>query len=113
MRNPADEAPCISGTPSQAQLDADARTLGQRQHDALTAIGRSVLSSGELGQHNGLPATIIVSTTMQDLESAAGSAVTGGGTLLPMSEVIRLASHAHHYLVVYDRILKPPDEDDP
>jgi hypothetical protein len=108
MCNPADEAPCISGTPSQAQLDADARTLGQRQHDALTAIGRSVLSSGELGQHNGLPATIIVSTTMQDLESAAGCAVTGGGTLLPMSEVIRLASHAHHYLVVYDKHTRIP-----
>ena len=46
--------------------------------------------------------TIIVTTTLQDLESAAGSAVTGGGSLLPMSDVIRLASHAHHYLAVFD-----------
>jgi Domain of unknown function (DUF222) len=29
-------------------------------------------------------------------------ALTGGGTLLPMREVIRLASHAHHYLAVFD-----------
>ena len=32
------------------------------------AMGRSVLSSGTLGQHNGLPATIIVTTTLQELE---------------------------------------------
>ena len=31
-----------------------------------------------------------------------GHAVTGGGTLLPMSEVIRQASAAHHYLAVFD-----------
>ena len=29
-------------------------------HDAVKAMGRSVLASGELGQHNGLPCTIIV-----------------------------------------------------
>jgi hypothetical protein len=55
-----------------------------------------------LGQHSGLPATIIVSTTLQDLQAAAGSAVTAGGSLLPMGDLIRLASHAVHYLVVFD-----------
>ena len=44
-------------------------------------MSRSVLASGELGKHNGLPATIIVSTTLQDLQSAAGMAVTGRGYL--------------------------------
>jgi hypothetical protein len=102
MCNPADDAPCLKGTPSQAQIDADTRSYGQRVNDAFLAIGRHVLSSGELGQHHGLPATIIVSTTLQDLQAAAGSAVTAGGSLLPMSEVIRLASHAVHYLVVFD-----------
>ena len=29
-------------------------------------------------------------------------ALTGGGTLLPMSDVIRLAPHAHHYLAIFD-----------
>jgi hypothetical protein len=71
-------------------------------------MGRSVLSSGELGQHNGLPCTIVVSTTLQDLESGAGYAVTGGGTLLPMSDVIRLASHSHHYLVIFDKHTNEP-----
>ena len=103
MCNPDDATPCITGTPSQEQITGDTRTLGQRQHDALTAIGRSVISSGDLGQHNGLPVTIIVSTTLQELESATGHAVTGGGTLLPMSDVIRMASHARHYLAIFDK----------
>jgi hypothetical protein len=61
-----------------------------------------------LGKHNGLPATIIVSTTLQDLQSAAGVAVTAGGSLLPMTDVIRLASQAHHYLVIYDKHTHEP-----
>src|SRR6185436_18488731 len=63
----------------------------------------SVLASGELGRHHGLPATIIVSTTLQQLESAAGQGVTAGGTRLPIRDVFRLASHAYHYLAVFDQ----------
>ena len=108
MGNPQDCQPCTSGTPSQEQIDGDSRTGGHRTHDAFTAVGRSALSSGKLGQHNGLPVTVIVSTTLQDLESAAGSAVTGGGSLLPMAEVIRMAAHARHYLVVFDKHTQEP-----
>ncbi len=71
-------------------------------------MGRSVLVSGELGQHNGLPATIIVSTTLQELESGTGQAVTAGGSLLPMSDVIRLASHSYHYLAIFDKHTREP-----
>lgn len=102
MCNPDDEHPCISGTPTQEQIDADHRTLAQRQHDALVVIGRNALASGELGQHNGLPVSIIVRTTLQDLESRAGVGVTGGGTVMPIRDVIRLGSHAYHYLAVFD-----------
>jgi hypothetical protein len=108
MCNPDDEKPCVDGEPSEDAQHGDARSQGQRNHDALTAMGRSVLASGELGKHNGLAATIIVSTTLQDLQSAAGVAVTAGGTLLPMREVIRLASQAHHYLVIYDKHTEEP-----
>jgi hypothetical protein len=103
MCNPADEHPCYSGTPTQAQIDNDTRTLAQRQHDAFVAVGRSVLASGALGQHNGLTTTIIVRTTLQDLESRAGIGVTGGGTVIPISDVIRMAAHANHYLAVFDK----------
>lgn len=108
MCNPEDEKPCVDGEPSEEAEHGDTRSQGQRNHDALKAMGRSVLASGELGKHNGLPATIIVSTTLQDLQSAAGLAVTGGGTLLPMRDVIKQASQAHHYLVIYDKHTQQP-----
>jgi hypothetical protein len=102
MCNPADQTPCVSGTPSQAAIQGDTRSASQRNHDALVAVGRALLASGDLGQHNGLPASIIVTTTLQELEKGAGRGLTGGGTLLPMSDVIRLGSHAHHYLAIFD-----------
>ena len=79
----------------------------QRRHNATTTRcsrwPARLLASGDLGQHNGLPASIIVTTTLQELEAGAGKALTGGGTLLPMSDVIRLAGHAHHYLAIFDK----------
>src|SRR5262245_16860308 len=60
MCNSEDENPCIDGEPDADAVQRDARSPGQRNHDALTAMGRSVLASGELGRHNGLPATIII-----------------------------------------------------
>ena len=103
MCNPADPEPCTSGTPTQAQIDNDHRSLAQRQHDALIAVGRIALMSGQLGQLNGLPVSIIIRTTLQDLESRAGVGVTGGGTIMPIAEVIRMAAHANHYLAVFDK----------
>jgi Domain of unknown function (DUF222) len=98
--NPGDESPCIDEvTPEAAQRDG--RTQPQRNHDALVAVGRAMLASGQLGIHHGLPATIIVSTTLAELESKAGLAVTAGGTRLPISDVLRLARHSSHYLVIF------------
>jgi Domain of unknown function (DUF222) len=108
MCNPDDEAPCVDGEPTDAAVQGDARSPGQRNHDALKAMGRAVLASGELGRHNGLPATIIVTATLQDLQSGAGVAATGGGSLLPMRDVIRLAPQSHHYLVIYDKHTRQP-----
>jgi hypothetical protein len=107
---PDDEAPSAENGPTSTddhdpQPNArgiDTRTQVQRQHDALLAMGRRVLESGELGQHNGLPVTVIVSTTLQELQKGAGLAVTGGGSWLPMRDLIRMAAPAYHYLYVYD-----------
>ncbi len=103
MCNNLDERPCIDGTPNQEAIEGDTRGPAQRQHDALLAGLRALLASGDLGQHNGLPASIIVTTTLADLQSAAGCGLTGGGSLLPISDVIRLARHARHYLVIFDK----------
>jgi Domain of unknown function (DUF222) len=103
MCNPDDHTPVVDGAPGEEAVQRDTRSSAQRNHDGLNAALRTVLASGKLGQHNGLPASIIVTTTLQDLESAAGKGLTGGGTLLPMSDVIRLARHAHHYLAIVDK----------
>jgi hypothetical protein len=103
MCNPADDTACVDGPPTQDAIDHDARSATQRNHDALNAALRGLLASGKLGQHNGLPASIIVTTTLAELEAAAGRALTGGGSILPMSDVIRLARHARHYLAIFDK----------
>ncbi|MGB5110574.1 MAG: DUF222 domain-containing protein [Mycobacterium sp.] len=82
-------------------VKGDIRTDAQRTHDAIKAVLRDTLMSKRLGQHNGLPASVVVSTTLAELEAAAGIAVTGSGTLMPMRDLIRLAEHAYHYLIVY------------
>jgi len=102
MCNPEDEAAVVGGEASEEAVRRDARSQPQRFHDGLLAGLRGLLMSGELGQHNGLPASIIVTTTLQELEAAAGRGLTGGGTILPMSDVIRLGRQAHHYLVIFD-----------
>jgi len=102
MCNPEDETPCVEGEPGE-RAASDVRTQSQRNHDALVALGRMALCSGALGTHNGLPVSVIASATLQELQSGAGVAVTGGGSLLPMRDLIRMASHAHHYLAVFDQ----------
>ncbi len=104
MCNPSDQSPRVDGEPTPEQADADHRTVSQRQHDALSAMARGLLGDPKLGQHNGLPVTLIVSASLQDLQEKAGVAVTGGGTLLPMADVIRMAGHSYHYLSIFDQV---------
>jgi hypothetical protein len=101
MCNPEDQTATVSGTPSEEAVRADTRSTAQRNHDALVAITRCVLMTGELGSHRGLPVTIIA--TLEDLQHNTGVADTGGGTLLPIKDLIRQAAHAYHYLLLFDQ----------
>ncbi|MGH3970239.1 MAG: HNH endonuclease signature motif containing protein, partial [Mycobacterium sp.] len=100
--NPDDDTPFIDQSPDEDAARRDLRTQAQRNHDALLAGLRALLASRDLGCHNGLPVSVVVTTTLQELEAAAGKGVTGGGSLVPMSDLIRMASHAHHYLAIFD-----------
>ncbi|MCB1264596.1 MAG: HNH endonuclease [Mycobacterium sp.] len=100
--NPDDESPCVDGVPSQEQISGDTRNSAQRSHDALHTVCRAMLASGTLGQHNGLPVTIVATTTLAELSAAAGRAHTGGGTQLPIPTLIRMAAAgAHPYLALF------------
>ena len=64
---------------------------------------RATLMSGELGSHQGLPVTITATVELKDLQAKAGMARTGGGTLLPVPTLIRMAAHAYNFLLVLDK----------
>jgi hypothetical protein len=109
MCNPADQVPCISGTPTAEQIANDTRTQAQRQHDAQMWIARLALTSGMLGEHNGLPVTVVATATVADLQRGAGLAITHTGSKLPIPDLIRMAAGgAHHYLLVFDNHTRVP-----
>jgi hypothetical protein len=108
MCNPDDQTPTVTGEPSQEVVDRDARSHAQRQHDALAALVRGRLGDPGLGSHNGLPVTVIVSATLEQMHTGTGVGVAAGGALLPMRDVIRMASHAWHYLCVFDTHTERP-----
>ena len=103
MCNPDDQTPTVNGEPAPEVAALDRRLPAQRQHDALVALVRRQLGDPALGRHNGLPVTIIATATVEQLSTASGHAVTGGGILIPMRDVIRMASHSYHYLCVFDQ----------
>jgi len=103
MCNPADATPCYSGTPTAEQIANDTRTLAQRQHDAQMWVARMALTSGMLGEHNGIPVSVVGTCTVTDLEKRTGAAVTHTGTKLPVRDLVRMAAQgSDNYLAVFD-----------
>ncbi|MEW2480428.1 DUF222 domain-containing protein [Mycobacterium sp. NPDC049093] len=107
------ETTATEASPAQQQAqqeaaDRDTRTQAQRNHDALKVALRELLMSKRLGRHGGLPVTVVVSTTLAELEAGAGIAVTGAGIRMPMKDLLRLASHSFHYLTVYEHHTAEP-----
>ncbi|ORA19443.1 HNH nuclease [Mycobacterium arosiense ATCC BAA-1401 = DSM 45069] len=100
-------------TPDSDPEARDDRTPAQRCHDALKLGLEIAIASGGIGAHRGLPVTVIATTTLAELDRAAHAAVdssipmpaparTGGGSRLPMPDLIRIAAKAIHYLAVFD-----------
>lgn len=89
------------GLKPQTPASRDTRCRSLRNHDALKVILRDLLMSKKLGQHNGLPVTLVVSTTLAELSAKAGLARTNVGTTMSIPDMIRLGAHAEHYLLVY------------
>ena len=98
---------------ARQQVQPDTRSGPQRLHDALKLGLKAAIASHELGQHRGLAVTVIATTTLAELNQAAHAvndpntpmpppARTGGGSALPMRDLIRMAADAIHYLAVFD-----------
>jgi hypothetical protein len=72
-------------------------------------VARMALTSGMLGEHNGLPVGVVATCTVTDLEKRTGVAVTHTGTKLPVKDLVRMAAAgADHYLVVFDDHTEQP-----
>jgi len=91
----------------------DDRSPAQRCHDGIKLGLKAGIASGEMGSHRSHPVTVIVRTTLAELNQAAHAvtnpdipmpppARTGGDTALPMRDLIRMAADSVHYLVVFD-----------
>ncbi|ABG98049.1 conserved hypothetical protein [Rhodococcus jostii RHA1] len=72
------------------------------------SLGRQDSESGILGRHRGLPVTVIVTTTLDQLEKDAGGVTTtASGGLLPLGDALKLAERAHPVLVLFDPTAGP------
>jgi hypothetical protein len=80
----------------------DARTPGQRRHDALRDIPPMALRSGQLADCGGIVATLLVTLTADELESGSAYATTGHGDLIPVRTVIELATDSQLMSVLLD-----------
>jgi len=97
MCTPADETPCLEGEPSEEQIRNDTRTAGKRNHDALLALCKRMLTTAT-GTINGLPATVVITASLTDLEKGTGHGLTAGGTRLPITDVLKFAAHSRPWL---------------
>ena len=91
----------------------DERSPAQRCHDGIKLGLKAGIGSQAMGRHRGHAVTVIVRTTLAELNQAAHAvtnpdipmpppARTGGDTALPMRDVIRLAADGIHYLAVFE-----------
>ena len=72
----------------------DPRNSGQRRHDALLDAGQRLLRSGDLPDNGGVPVTITVTITLDQLRQETGHTSTGHGTQLNIPDLLRLAAQA-------------------
>ena len=81
----------------------DPRPSMQRLHDALEEACAKLLKSADLPSVGGIPASVIVTITLEDLLAKAGLAETSDGTQLNFDQLCRIADEAD----IWPLILNP------
>lgn len=83
--------------------NTDERSHGQRMHDALEDVCDRVLRSGGLPDSGGIPATVIVTLTLEGLLDGLGHGLTSDGMPLTTRQVLELAGQADIIPTVVNR----------
>jgi hypothetical protein len=88
---------------------ADERTGAQRRHDALVTVFKQALRAGELPQSGGVPATVLITVSAEQLNTGHGLVETSTGQQLTVAAALRLAGQAELALVFTDATGRPLD----
>ncbi|MFI6868986.1 DUF222 domain-containing protein [Nocardia sp. NPDC050406] len=91
----------------EAAAARDTRSQAQRNHDALLAY----LKHGgpeTLGKHRGIPVSVVLTMTVEDVEKASGCATTATGGTVPMKTALEMAEGSIPTLMVFDHTQNKP-----
>jgi Domain of unknown function (DUF222) len=88
--------------PRHTAEERDPRTAAQRHHDAVRDAAKLLLGGDCLPSQSGLPATLLLTARLDDLEARTGLVSTAHGGLVPVEDVIRIAARAAVVPIVFD-----------
>lgn len=75
--------------------EPDTRSAEQRRHDAVAEVLARVLRSGTLPESGGVPVTVLIRTSLADLQGDTGIAVTSHGTQISISKLLEMSGDGH------------------
>jgi hypothetical protein len=80
----------------------DDRSAGQRRHDAMADAAMRLLRSGSLPASGGTPVTVLARTSIPELTTGIGVAITGHGNALSIQQLLDMACEAEVIPVVFN-----------
>jgi len=91
----------LAAPQASADGERDVRTAEQRRHDAAAEVLQRVLRSGTLPECGGVPVTVLIRTTAEDLKDEKGGVgTTGHGTQISTSKLLEMSGDAQFLSVV-------------
>src|SRR5882757_4068405 len=91
--------PLAAPKPSDAD-GPDVRSPGQRMHDALADAAHRLLASNDLPPSGGVPATVLLTLTLDQLETRSGHVTTAHGGTISVHDALTQAGDANIVPVV-------------
>lgn len=96
--------PLAAPNPVDVRGTRDLRTPGQRRHDAPEGALDRLLTSGNLPDTGGMPATVLITMTAGQYEARRGLARTGHGQLLSIDSALQVADQVSVVAIVHDDV---------